>query len=606
MLSACSSPPVSSSPKVILFYASGASDQRVDTYLREDILPADGGFAHLARQGIQADYVHPIEAPLTATSRASMVTGAPPEIHGIVENVFHSTNTPIHQAMSGFVQTPFTTETLWESAERQGKQVIRLGTLFLTGSDTAQVGLTLGAGQALSPQQLVSLTTHTEASWSSDPNRFEHTRALQPLNTSDGIRFASSHPHVQNQTLHVLAVDTLYDGHETFQALYIDGDRDLQNGYYTKLSAGDWATLILSQSPNLIGVQAKLLALAPDLTDIRLYLGPPQMSRGYPAAFVQDLEHTLGPWPGDPDYGAFAQGWIDEATWREQSLRQNQYILDAAHYAIETYPYDLLIVYQPMIDNTVHQFLLTDPRQAGYNDDGGEKRKRYARYIEESYQHIDAHLNTLIKHAGDQTHVLAVSNYGLAPAHTRFALNNVLAQAGFTVTNDNQAEVKAYTSSTNAHIYINLAGRQPSGIVPQAMYTDYVNRMATTLRTLRDPITNDPVLDQVITRSALHNVQMAHTQRAGDVWVRARPGYTFTQVLSSTQPLTDRPFLPGDHGYAPDLRVSQGIFYAAGPTLPQGPLGPIRTLDIAPTISALLNIMPPAGHQGTVIPVLTP
>jgi len=200
------------------------------------------------------------------------------------------------------------------------------------------------------------------------------------------------------------------------------------------------------------------------------------------------------------------------------------------------------------------------------------------------------------------TNFIVVSDHGMIPVHTRVVINSLLAQAGFHVTTDDTAEVRAYKSGAAAHIYVNLAGRQPGGVVPPEKLGEYVERIVAACQALRDPLTGEPVFEVVLRREELDQVRMGHPDRAGDVWVNARPGYTLSALIDPDAPV----FAPaeGEHGQhgniATDRRI-HAIFLAAGPRVRHHYLGTVNAIDVAATVAALLGIEPPARAQGRAV-----
>jgi arylsulfatase A-like enzyme len=58
----------------------------------------------------------------------------------------------------------------------------------------------------------------------------------------------------------------------------------------------------------------------------------------------------------------------------------------------------------------------------------------------------------------------------------------------------------------------------------------------------------------------------------------------------------------GVHGLNPERAALQAGFVVAGPGVAAGvSLGPIRQIDVAPTLAALLGLDPPAQATGTVL-----
>jgi predicted AlkP superfamily phosphohydrolase/phosphomutase len=348
-----------------------------------------------------------------------------------------------------------------------------------------------------------------------------------------------------------------------------------------------------------IGSWVKLLALAPDATSAKVYLGSPSHTNAAPAAFLAELNQALGPWPGGPDDRHLGRSLIDEGTWREQALRLNTWLRDATLRTLQRDDWDLLFAYLPIIDETQHRFLLRHPRHPDYDAEGGERRRRFNRYVEWAYQTADRFLLEWIEAAPAGTNFIIVSDHGVLPIHTRLNIHTLLRRAGLRITDDESTEVRAYASVTTANIYVNLAGRQPGGVVRPERLAETVRRIVAACKALRDPVTGEPVFETVLTRAELGQVHLAHSQNAGDVWVNTRPGFKVSGWMDEGAPLfeptSDEPSTHGSLSLHPRIR---SIFYAAGVRVPRQALGLVSIVDVAPTVAALLSIDPPANSQG--------
>ena len=93
-------------------------------------LPA-GAFRRLAARGFHAVRSIPPTPSLTAVSHITHVTGALPEVTGIVSNLMRDFSRPFPRTISGF-DAPIRAETLWQAARRQGK---RVGVMLYPGAD---------------------------------------------------------------------------------------------------------------------------------------------------------------------------------------------------------------------------------------------------------------------------------------------------------------------------------------------------------------------------------------------------------------------------------------------------------------------------------------
>jgi hypothetical protein len=229
------------------------------------------------------------------------------------------------------------------------------------------------------------------------------------------------------------------------------------------------------------------------------------------------------------------------------------------------------------------------------------------------------------------TNFLVVSDHGIIPAHTTLLVNNYLARAGFKVSPAEGAEVRAYTDGPSANIYVNVKGKRKGGIVPAERLKDYVERIVAACKSLRDPVSGEPVFEVVLRGDELDTVGLKHPERSGDVFVSARPGWVLSPRISPALPFfvpttlnpdtrstldkAAQEFLEaggvnevglGVHGYLGRFREIQSIFFAVGPDVPHAALGVVRAIDVAPTAAALLGIEPPRDAQGRSVLSLKP
>jgi predicted AlkP superfamily phosphohydrolase/phosphomutase len=581
----------------VVVFVDGAADWLVDAYLEEGVLPADGAFAEMSRTGARAEYMTPPESSLTAPSSHTMVTGTWPDRHSITGNTLHLRGEPISRSMRGF-DVRVEAETLWEAARRQGKKVITVAAVADGSTPERSGDQTLAYGRRLGSSLVVNLQARDDDRWSAGDERLEHSRELYPAGEGSHLPVFENESG-QKLELKLLAADTEFDGREAYDTVFLDFDHDLGDGYLAHLRAGDWTPVLLQARSPRIGSWFKLLELAPDLSRARLYIGAPHQNRGAPAGYVAAIDAEVSFWPGEPDNSALDRGDIDERTWLEQGERLTDFLRDAALFSLKNYEYDLLLTYNPTPDEVEHRFLLLDPHQPGFEDEDGAKRLRYVGYVKDSYRQADEHLKRL-RAAAPEAAFIVTSDHGMLAEHTRVAVNALLAGAGFRVTADDSAEVRAYTSGATAHIYVNLEGREATGVVKRKELRRVVRRIVEVCRSLRDPKTHEPVFDRVLTREEQRVLRMEHPRTSGDVWVNGRPGYALSSRMQGEvfEPATT---VLGNHGHGGARREMQAIFYAAGPGLEPHALPPMTSADVAATVSALLGIQPPKDSEGRAV-----
>jgi len=583
------------SPKVVVVSLDGAANWLVEELLARGVLPPDGALARLARTGVRAEAMLPIAVAMTSPSHVAMYTGTYPERNGIVSNTFLAPGDPLSRSSSGF-EAAIEVETLWQAARRQGKRVFCVTAVGADGGSPQRTcDLTLPYGRSQGRAALVKLAP-ASGEWRLNGEHFERAQPLAASDSRTPLAFRGE--GASELPLYALAVDTGFDQQERYDALVLDFDTDLGNGYAARLEAGGWAPVWLPGEPGL-GAWVHLMNLSTDASAAVLYLGAPGNQRSQPDDFVAALNQRAGPWPGGPDDSRVLRGEIPEEMWRQQAERLASRLSEATLMALRQPEWDLLFTYLPVIDETQHAFLLRDPRQADYDAEEGARRVRFNTHIEWAYRLADQIIQQWMEAAPPGTNFVVVSDHGVIPTHSSLLINNALAQAGFRVTEDDTAEVRAYTSGSTAHIYVNLAGRQPGGVVPAEKYEEYVERIVTVGRALKDPLNAEPIFQAVLRQAELDQVHLGHPGRSGDVWVNARPGITLSGRVDPQRPVleaADREH--GQHGYMSTNRRIHAIFFAAGPQVKPGPLGIIRAVDVAPTVAALLGIDPPKQVQG--------
>jgi len=163
---------------------------------------------------------------------------------------------------------------------------------------------------------------------------------------------------------------------------------------------------------------------------------------------------------------------------------------------------------------------------------------------------------------------------------------------------------RAYSLGACGNIFINLAGREPQGIVqPGAEYDTVCQEIRDRLLTLADPETGERLVANVFRRDQIYHGP--HLNEAADLiitwrdyryWGRGRYDFDGPDVFHRQQKwdLSDLP-LSGTH--RPD-----GVFIAAGANIrPAGLLENVSILDVAPTTLAALGIPVPAEIDGRVL-----
>jgi predicted AlkP superfamily phosphohydrolase/phosphomutase len=215
-----------------------------------------------------------------------------------------------------------------------------------------------------------------------------------------------------------------------------------------------------------------------------------------------------------------------------------------------------------------------------------------------TFASIDAFIGRLVTLADSETVIAVVSDHGGTPGmHRLVEINDVLEKAGFVVyaTDPRTGERVVDLSQTTAlgiglvHVFVNLKGREPDGIVEPGEYETVQRQVIDALHAYVDPTTGQHPFTLALTRADAEMVNL-WGELVGDVVYALRPEFD------------------GAHGkQLPSTTFSIGgqhsTFILAGAGVRQGVKlqRQVRSVDVAPTIAYLLGLPMPANVEGGVV-----
>ena len=424
------------------------------------------------------------------------------------------------------------------------------------------------------------------------------------------------------------------------------------------LAVGDFKEIKLRGADGLIGARAgqtagfytKLISLAPDLSSFKLYFTSVERviatcatvaCNALPAGGAGEnrLEKYLAdnfPTFISADFAPLEARVIDEDTYVQQGRDLEREYSDAIlEFILGTLQPDteVALVGYPVTDEFSHQFMaLTTPTDIDgapnpYYDDlegNGTPDGRIAirdGYIKSAYHEADAKLGLARSFMPNAT-VFAGSDHGFAPQWYAVNAPKILSDAGIQTPeqpSNCRAAVSADPAPVNlakacwaggtAQIYVNTT--LPAGTTYAQVRTAIVNAFTA----LTDPANpGKQVVLKIMLKEELRNVDGSdslHPNRSGDVVVVTRPPYQFDAATPGQRIAFSQFF--GQHGYLPELvdlahNVNMhATFVAAGPGIQHldTPVPGVRAIDLAPTLSFLLNIPGPQNARGRIMYELT-
>jgi 2',3'-cyclic-nucleotide 2'-phosphodiesterase (5'-nucleotidase family) len=364
---------------------------------------------------------------------------------------------------------------------------------------------------------------------------------------------------------------------------------------------------------------------------------------GYVGDFEDDL-NRLFPSSTAADYAIFESGLVDADTYVEQGLMWTKahftylrYILGTEHvHTVDGgsvpgmgYRPDLLMLGSPTVDEFSHMFLgLTTREVNGLDNPYYRNYYSYGRlitpkiadsFLRAAYSEADETLALGKQLVGDHPNIIATSDHGFGAQWLAVNAGKVLFDAGLQNNGATPGEVfsncraggtdslnlaKACWAGGTAQIYVNTT--LPVGTT----YEQVRAAVVAAFSNMTDP--GNPgaqVVLRIMMKEELRDVDGSdslHPNRSGDVVVVLNPPYqfdaaTFGQTIAFSQ-------FFGQHGYLPEtVSLEDGVnmhatFVASGPGIRhQHQVSGVRAIDLAPTVSFLLNVPGPINARGSIL-----
>ena len=161
----------------------------------------------------------------------------------------------------------------------------------------------------------------------------------------------------------------------------------------------------------------RLEELDPSLARAELYVGAFNAVPGYPEDYRRRLEEAVGGWPGSPDYAFMRGGRSDFDAHEEQAARLAEYLTKAIVFTIRSERFDLLVGYQPLVDEVEHAF---EPGPYGGSKDA----------VVRAFRTADRSAAAILAALGPRDSFLFFSDHGIVPLETGVNLEKYLARQG--------------------------------------------------------------------------------------------------------------------------------------------------------------------------------
>lgn len=573
---------------------------------------------------------------LTPPGWTSLYTGSWHGTHQVMDFNIRALGRPLSDTVWGINTDLSKSEYLWNTAERAGKKPILVKT-EMSWPPTVKEGIQVeGTGPGVSNHhQIAGYHLFVGGKWAPRPIGGQRDpESVDPSALQTGLPYdpvqiipAASNPWRNlpasaKECLEVeLEIEPLARGKtdmlrgsvgtakKFFGLIYSSGS----DGYDTiricrsrdaddslaELCTGEWSDWWLDRfeiDGVLVegNVRMKLITLSPDADEFELFVPQIWPVDGFtsPAKYAKEIYEACGPFVQNP--GRDALGMIDDDTYFEMLEYHHQRLADVAHHLTSTQPWDILFTESHASDYGDHFFMGQADEISGADK---ETINRCREGLARTYASIDRWIGRILELADDDTVVAIASDHGGTPNQFQVVdVNRVLEEAGLLVYKEPIESTREIDwSRTRAawigliHIFINLKGREPDGIVDPADYETTQREIIDALHSYKDLDSGRHPFTLALTREDAEIVNL-WGNLVGDVVFAVHPG--FDGAHGRHLPI-GRFGISGQH--------STFIMAGAGVSKGFGLQRQVRVVDVAPTLCYLLGWPMPKNVEGGVI-----
>lgn len=624
--------------KVILIGLDAAVPTLVQKYFSMGKLP---NMQKLANEGIWAEGI-PVFPTHTASNWNSVSTGAWPKTHGVTDMVVHLPGTPLTEIKSGFYSDLCQAEQIWQTAERFDKQCILMK--FIASwppniKKSIQIeGFGAPGGPGSRPWGSSPLSISNSSCYCTTPLQNATTIHFSEVNLSSwkNIPTQPSYLPILESEIRIGSIGGIsynvlllaFNSQTEYDTALISKSKDAQKGFLLK--KGQLSTWLIEDFEiegkiTKVSFRMKLIDTGTnDKRNFKLFVTQvfPLEGWTFPKTIAKELVERFGPFLESISHFPYVFGWIDENTYLDDMVYQARWMGDATGYLMSKYKWDLYMTQWHGIDNTQHAFLRFDKSVLTQHES-----ETCERVLLGSYEIADKLVGDILQATNESEkkdediYTFVLSDHGHVMGKRRFFINAYLYQQGLiklkrdSTTNKitvDWANTSAFSQGM-VHVYVNLKGRDPDGIVkPGKDYDDVVKKVIDLLYEIKDPKTGIRPISLALSNTDAEFLGLSG-ERAGDVIFATNPIYAGDNRLKTSGELFEDLQVgfrdASIHGaQLPSVDLGKfgtikSMFIAHGPKIKRGHVRkkPINMVDIAPTIAHILNIPSPKNSEGTII-----
>jgi predicted AlkP superfamily phosphohydrolase/phosphomutase len=618
--------------RAIIIGMDGASMELVQNMIAWGHAPS---IKRLAEQGVQRAMIG-VFPTLTPPGWTAVATGSWPGTHNVMDFNNRALGQPLTETEWGIDTRRCKSEYLWNTVEKAGRHPI-LVKWEMAWPPTVTTGTQVeGTGPGVSNHhQIAGYHLFVGGKWAPrpiggdrdpetlDPSALQEGApydvvAIRPANGWTNLPGSSQPPLEVELVIKPLArgredmnrgqvgtpktyLGLIYaSGGHGYDRVRVTGGRDAARSI-ADLGVGEWSDWTLDHyeidGELLQGyLRLKLITLTANGDRFELFvpqIWPTGGSYAVPTGVAEEIAERLGPFIQNP--GRDALGVFDDETYFEMMDFHHQRLGEVAVHLATTRDWDVLFVESHAPDYASHFFLgQADPISGA----SPATIERCRRGLAKTYESVDLMIAKVLELADEDTVVAVVSDHGGTPnQHRPVDINAVLEKAGFVTYRTDPVTGKRAVdlSRTTAlgvglvHVFINLKGREPDGIVDPADYEETQRKIVDALHTYTDPATGRRPFTLAVTRADAEMLNL-WGDLVGDVVYALHPGF---DGAHGKQLPTVSFGIGGQHS----TFILAGAGVRSGVALQRQ----VRAVDVAPTIAYLLGLPMPANVEGGVV-----
>ena len=618
--------------------------------------------------------------PLTAAAWTAIVSGAGSGTNGVPSLMVKHPGEELDHWHTSFDRNEVLCETLWDVAKRLGKKValINWPDTFPLGGITEQDGCQL-AGALNPPFRYFYMPLWDVSSSACFSNKTLHCNQIPGRAVKVDAVTAEGWVNLPESKLPCLEFEitvppTYVEGYKMYVIMYASGDAGYDRMLISESKDGGKAITDIAQGdygPWIVRnfeardykrdgrFRFQILELSPDGTQFKLYQSSINMAEPYsvPPSLTKEVETVAGAYMEVDDPWAFMDGWMTSDLYLEQLGLHANWWGNATKYILENKEWDMAFSWVGTIDHIEHALYAgIEPTARVYSE---ENAPIYWDIIRKVYMQIDDNIGKILESVDmDNTYVILISDHGMTHLDWNPFVKEHLSRAGLLKYNlelstDAPSNLSINWEKTkchplepcHAHIFINLKGRDPHGVVEPEDYEKVQEEIIRTLMNMRDPETGANVVSYAIKKkesARLGIYEGPGYDRVGDVLYAWKPGYmshpfiyrsavkyrdgsermmannelyeaavicrNFPELIDKVMEENNNDYnavcgnFTGVHLAEPTLHDMHACMVMAGPGVQKYErIYAARIIDVAPTISKLLHMDVPKDAEGAVL-----